>query len=190
MDQNIKRRNIKIGKTLCGLSFLIIVIFALLNSLVTGLLLALPILFCGLVFIFAKRNTFLYCAWVLFFFLDVYLRYGTGITWRLAFLTESFLPQWNYNRLLFAWIELILFVLMTGLTLWKEKNRPLVCSQHRRGKIILAWFVFLLLHLPFEMEDLSLAANIYYIFGDWLKIFLFIFLVSTALRLMAGRKTK
>lgn len=184
-DSIKKRKNIKIGKTLCGLSFGIIVIFALLNSFFTGLFLALPILACGLVFIFAKRNIALYCIWVIFFFVDTYLRYGSGISWRLVFLTRHFLPEFNYNRLLFAWIELIVFVLLTIITIVKEKNYPLSLTKKNKVFYVLGWILFFVLLIPVDYSQSTTLKNIYFIFGDWLRIFLFISLVSVSFRVRA-----
>lgn len=190
MENNLPRqRNIKIGKALCGLSLLLIIIFALLRSFFTGLFLALPIFSCGLILIFKRENVLLYCLWTIFFFADIYIRYGTGITWRLIFLTKNFLPQWNYSRLIVAWIEFIIFILLTIITIVKEKNKPIILNNKKKVFYILGWILFFVLLVPFDFNDLSIFANIYYIFGDWLRVFLYIFLITWSLRLRSHKKS-
>lgn len=188
MEKTFKReKNIKIGKALCGLSILLIIIFAILRSFYTGLFLALPIFSCGLILIFKRENVLLYCLWIIFFFVDIYLRYGTGITWRLIFLTKNFLPQWNYSRLIVAWIEFIIFILLTIITIVKEKNKPLILNNKKKVFYILGWILISISLVPFNFNDLSVLANIYYIFGDWLRVFLYIFLVTWSLRLRSQK---
>lgn len=190
MENNLPRqRNVKIGKALCGLSILLIIIFALLKSFFTGLFLALPIFSCGLILIFKRENVLLYCLWTIFFFVDIYIRYGTGITWRLIFLTKNFLPQWNYPRLTVAWIEFIIFILLTIITIVKEKNKPLILNNKKKVFYILGWILFFVLLVPFDLNDLSILANIYYIFGDWLRVCLYIFLITWSLRLRSHKNS-
>ena len=188
MENNLQRqRNIKIGKALCGLSFILIIIFALLNSFFTGLFLALPFFSCGLILIYKRENVLLYCLWTIFFFVDIFIRYGTGITWRLIFLTKDFLPQWNYSRLIASWIEFIIFILLTVSTIVKEKSKTLILTKKRKVFYILGWILFFVLLVPYNFGDLSIFANIYYIFGDWLRVVLYIFLITWSLRLRSQK---
>lgn len=190
MGKNLPRqRNIKIGKALCGLSLILIIIFALLRGFYTGLFLALPIFSCGLILIFKRENVLLYCLWTIFFFVDIYIRYGTGINWRLIYWTK-YLPEYNYYSLIFAWIEFIIFVLLTIITIVKEKNKPIILNNKKKVFYILGWILLSVLLIPFNFgEELTIIQKIYYIFRDWLRVFLYIFLITWSLRLRSHKKS-
>ncbi len=51
------------------------------------------------------------------FLVDLYLRWGTGITWQLTQWTFSYTPEMNYTRLLVAWGQLIVMLVMFAATI-------------------------------------------------------------------------
>ena len=94
------------------------------GGLAAGLVFASPFLVCGgLCFLF-RRRAGLWCGWAVCFLIDLYLRYGSGITWRLTWVTLSFTPQMNYARLFIAWTQLIGMGLLVLLTV--------ICFRTRR----------------------------------------------------------
>lgn len=95
------------GTVLFCMGFLTALLLSLLGGLAAGLVFASPFLVCGgLCFLF-RRRAGLWCGWAVCFLIDLYLRYGSGITWRLTWVTLSFTPQMNYARLFIAWTQLI-----------------------------------------------------------------------------------
>ncbi len=67
-----------VGIVLLSLGFLTGLIFILLTGYLESLLYCLPFLLCGLICLFVKRPT-LYCFWVLWLLIAVYMRYASGV---------------------------------------------------------------------------------------------------------------
>lgn len=179
-----------IGTLLLCFGALIFLLMTALGAMLGGLIFGAPLLLCGIVCLVFRENTGLWCAWAVFFSVNVYLRYGTGITWRLVLLAARYEPAWNTMpmRLAFAWVELICFVLMIGMTVLRFRKKPLVLSKG--GWILYAggWIVFALLFIPLRLDTLSGLAELYYIFWDWLKVGLGTALLSASLRLIRTRQ--
>lgn len=62
-----------------------------------------PLLLCGVYTLVVRRHLEVWCVWTVFLAVDLYLRAGTGITWRMVLQTVGFQPEWNYLRLAMGW---------------------------------------------------------------------------------------
>lgn len=72
-------------------------------GLLFSLILGGPLLLCGGYALVVRRHLAVWCVWTVFLAIDLYLRAGTGITWRMVFQTVGFQPGWNYLRLAMGW---------------------------------------------------------------------------------------
>lgn len=137
------------GTVLFCMGFLTALLLSLLGGLAAGLVFASPFLVCGgLCFLF-RRRAGLWCGWAVCFLIDLYLRYGSGITWRLTWVTLSFTPQMNYARLFIAWTQLIGMGLLVLLTVICFRNTTADLSPFRkRIAYIGGWTLFFLLPIP------------------------------------------
>lgn len=141
------------GRTIAGIIFLCLgtLSFLLLTMaggwLIGGLILALPFLTCALLCLRTARRTGLWCGWTIYLFVEWYLRWATGIDWTLVFLTPIFTSEMNYMRLLIAWGQLAVMLLMIVITLrsFRTVRLDLTC---RRNRWLLAagWAALLLLN--------------------------------------------
>lgn len=104
------------GAILLCMGFLVVLSCTLLGSLLAGAALRLSLLLCGAVCFLLRTHTGLWCAWAVCIPVDVYLRYATGIDWRLTLFTPHFQPSMNYIRLAVAWGQLAAMVLLVFLT--------------------------------------------------------------------------
>ena len=68
-----------------------------------ALFVGVPLLLCGGYALAVRRHLAVWCVWTVFLAIDLYLRAGTGITWRMVFQTVGFQPEWNYLRLAIGW---------------------------------------------------------------------------------------
>lgn len=182
-------RNI-IGVILLCFGALVWLLLTVLGSFLGGLFFASPFIACGAICLIFKKNIGLWCAWALFFTVNVYLRYATGISWRLTLLTLNFEPNMNYMRLAFAWIELICFIVMIVITVLRFQNNKLILNK--RGKCLYAvgWAVFALLLIPFKLEAASALARYIMLFLDWARVALFTSLAVTTMRLIRSKRAK
>jgi transcriptional regulator with XRE-family HTH domain len=163
-----------------------------------GLLFALPFLLCGIICLSVRRRAGLWCAWVCYLCVDLYLRYATGITWQIIFSTIGYQPEWNYVRLAIGWGQFLSVVILILCTLRSfravEVSReqwgvPIVC-----GWVLLAGLSFLqgrliqhLHSLPYE----QVKEIWYYLIrccGDYLRLALLIALLVLSLAFLRWRK--
>ncbi|MEG0321378.1 MAG: helix-turn-helix transcriptional regulator, partial [Oscillospiraceae bacterium] len=82
-----------IGIILLCFAALITLLFFFMGGGLWSLLFASPVLLCGLLCLYTRRRTGLWCGWALYLSVDLYLRYASGITWRIIQLTPQFEPS-------------------------------------------------------------------------------------------------
>lgn len=187
VNQNLTRPQI-IGLFLFGTAALIWMLSSLHIGFLNGLILAFPLGLCGIVCLFARSHVLLWSFWALFFSVDIYIRYGTGIRWGMILLTPIFEGSWNYSRLFIAWVEFFCFVILITVTVFLLQKKPLVPTKGNRNWILAGWVLFFLLRglLFLPLDPLSLLSNLIYIFYDWVRCPLFIVLVSATIRYIRG----
>ena len=105
----------------CALLWLII---ALSGDSISGLILAVPFIFCGLICLTVRKNASLWCAWVIYLFIELYLRFATGINWQYIFLPYLYVNGFSV-QIITAWCLWIIFAVLTVLTaLFTQKASP------------------------------------------------------------------
>lgn len=176
------RKNI--GIILLCFGGLIWLLLTALGGFFSGLLFGSPFLLCGIVCLLFKKNAGLWCAWTIFLTVSLYLRYATGITWRLTLFTLQYEPSMNYMRLAFAWLELLCFVGLSVLTILRLQKTPLTWNKRSKCLYIGGWILLALLFIPVQIDVQSQLANVYYILTDWAKVGLFIALASATVSLI------
>lgn len=132
-----------IGGVLLCLSFLISFVFSVLSgSLVSGLFLASPFALCGIICLAFGKNTLLWCGWGIFFCVDMYLRFATGINWGGVF-RSSVLATGNPVGLIISWAQLIILLTLITITVFRFYKKP---SKSKKS-VFLPAAVFLLLKI-------------------------------------------
>ena len=76
----LPRRKV-VGYALIGLAILTVLLCSVLGGMLAGVLFSFPFWACAAVCFLLNKRIGLWCSWVLFFLLDVYLRFATGISW-------------------------------------------------------------------------------------------------------------
>lgn len=173
-----------IGVILLCFGALVWVILMVLGDVLSGLLFASPFLLCGAVCLIFRKNTGLWCVWVLFFAVNLYLRYATGITWRLTLLTLQYESSMNYVRLAFAWAELLCFLALFVITVLRFYKTPLSLSRRGIWLFVGGWLIFVLLFVPLRPDPQTIFSTLRYLLLDWFKFGLLTILVTTTLRLL------
>ena len=162
-----RERRITVGWILLAAAFLVVLLFALMaGDPWVGALFALPLIFCGLIFLLVRWHPGLVALWLVGFLMDVYLRLATGITWRYIFLTPHFEASMNYMRLATGWAQFFYMVLTCGATVWRLRCGE--CQLGKRG-LVLGWAAFAAAFLA--VHFLSGAIPLwYYGWTDWLLL--------------------
>ena len=123
------------GIILLCMAFLVVLVCTVAGGLLTGLVLCVPFLVCGVICFAAKKRPGLWCAWAMYLTVELYVRWATGLSWQLTLRTLVFTPQENYTRLLIAWVQLIVMLVMFVVTFrsFRRTRFPL----NRRNLILL-----------------------------------------------------
>ena len=179
-----------VGAVLLCVGAALCLLLTIMGTFFWSLILAGPFWLCGVVCLTARRHTGLWCAWVVLLCVNLYLRYATGITWRLVMWTFPYDPAINYLRVIFAWLELLAFLAMMALTVYRLGKTPLAFSG--KGKLWLSVTVvaLVLLEIPLQLDPLSGFSRLLYITQDWFRLAVLTVLLTVLRRIFQWRKEK
>lgn len=168
------------GVVLLCIGALIVLLLALLGGFLMGLVFASPFLLCGVICLLARRRVGLWCGWAVYFTVDFYLRYATGISWRLTFFTLVYTPEMNYLRLFTAWCQLACMLLLTALSIvsfWRVRIPPT-----RKNIALLAggWALLISARILLRLRGAGIGIAWYFL-ADWALFGLFTLLLTAAL---------
>lgn len=189
----ISRRELVGILLLCfaGLAWLLLTLLA--GDFLSGLIFASPFLLCGAVCLICRKNTGLWCAWALFFVVNAYLRFATGISWGMIRLTAMWEPSMNYMRLAFAWLEFLLFLFFPLFTAFRLRKQELLPTKRRLislavgfvavelGRNLLSYGLTALIRASGFMVR---GANLLHILIDWVWLILLAVLLTRAARML------
>lgn len=169
----------------------------------TGLTAALPLLLCGVLCLVCRRHVGLWCGWAVFFSLDVYLRFGTSITWRVLFL-RIFQMDMIYGMPALARAEPLFMLLLIVLTVIQFRKKPFAFT--RRDILLLAagWALFFalllfdpsgssVLELPVDLAVITVllwCMRVFFFGLDWVRLTLFTALAVCLARGLRGKLQK
>ena len=100
------------------LGILLLTLLASLGGLLFALLFLSPLVLCGLICLKARRHVGLWCAWAVYAPQQIYWSWATGLTWKTVRWSFLWTEEWNYMRLVVAWIMLAAMVGLVTATLW------------------------------------------------------------------------
>ena len=138
------------GVVLLCFSALLWLMIALFGDIVAGLVLAAPFVACGLICLLVRKNAGLWCAWVVYLFIEIYLRFASGVNWQYIFLPHIYSSEWTIH-LIVAWCIFAVFsILIITTALRIRKVYPGSLRSDAIGTIsgwvvyIVTWFIFAL----------------------------------------------
>lgn len=137
------------GIVLLCMGFALTLVFAVMGSLLAGLLFSSPLFACGIICLRAEKRPALWCLWAVFLLVDTYLRYATGLSWATVRWTFQWTPSDNYFCLVIAWCQLLCALALLAGTVWVLGREPLERTQKNMRLFVGGWVIFILLCLPF-----------------------------------------
>ncbi len=105
------------------------------------LIFVIPLIICGIICLVCKKHVGLKCAWTIYFYLDVYMRYATGINWSVVRYTFSWTQDMNYMRLGFGWILFLARIIMVVATVMILRKDDVGTERKIRNRTLLYWGV-------------------------------------------------
>ena len=148
----ISRTQMIVGAVLLWTGVLIIIAILLLGGGLAGFLYAAPFLLCGIVCFTVHRHTGLWCAWAVYLSVDLYLRYATGLTWRVVRQTFLWEASLNYARLVVAWAQFLAMLVLIVCTV-RAYREITVEPTGRRVHLLLAGYFAFFVALPVLMHN-------------------------------------
>lgn len=134
------------GCILLCMAFVTVLVCTVAGGLLTGLILCTPFLLCGIICFLAKKRPGLWCAWAVYLTVELYLRWATGINWKLTLYTLSFTPEQNYTRLLIAWIQLFAMLVMFAMTIRSFRYVRVTPNRRNIVRLSAGWAALILLN--------------------------------------------
>lgn len=189
------------GIILLCMAFLVWLLLTVLGGPLEGLILAAPFLVCAAVCFACRRRAGLFCGWAVYLFVELYLRWATGITWRLTLQTLTFEPWMNYTRLAIAYVQLLVMLLMFFFTIrsfrdtridLKKRRNPILLVGSWAGLAVLHFLKDRLYWLIYQNPalDTSLGVRLLLRFGDVLLLALFAVLLTVSFCALRGLRNK
>ena len=194
-----------IGTVLLSLSLIVTVVLLAAGGGISGLVLSSPLILCGIICFIFKKNIGLWCAWAVFFCVDMYMRLATGTTSApvLNFQALLFMIRGGeFLRLLLAAAQLAVILSLILATVFRFRKIPL---ESKKLPIIF-WAVFAVMKIGFAVfaaSDLymkimhSLLAYaevwVYSLFSSlyaWLYTGFFVAAVAFTVRYIYTKKNK
>ena len=194
-----------IGTVLLSLSLIVTVVLLAAGGGIAGLVLSSPLILCGIICFIFKKNVGLWCAWAVFFAVDMYLRVATGINSAviLNFQTLLFLIRGgDFIRLLLALAQLAAIVSLILTTVFRFRKTPLENKKLPLvfwgiyGALKIAMAVFSASHLFDKVMNHVLSTfntGLYALFHSlyvWLYTGFFVAAVVLTVRYFYTRKSK
>ncbi len=175
------------------MAFLTMLLLTFMGGFLLGLICATPFLVCGIICFLFKRNAGLWCAWAVYFMVDIFLRMTTG-SQRNSIYQIYYYIAGEYAltvNVIIGWILCFTMAVLTWITIVRFKNNPLElnCKTKRllcAGLAIAILIKIMQLILPYtayysyflaHIIDLSLVHTLVYGLLDWLKIGIVIALI-------------
>ena len=184
------------GTILLCFGAVVCLLIALLGDFLSGLLFSSPFVLCGLVLLLKRRFPGLWCCWVLYLCVDVYLRYATGIS-----ASDAFLPVvYAYStpiHLMIAWGLVAVFAALTLATCLCYRKGPIENTNRNLFYTIGLWLLFVLSHLltlPFHkmvvVPDMMIYIRFAYAGAGWIKNILLVASLVQTIRFAHAEKRK
>lgn len=189
------------GVILLCMAFLVWLLLAVLGGPLEGLILAGPFLVCAAICFVCRRRAGLFCGWAVYLFVELYLRWATGITWHLVLMTPYFTPSMNYARLATAYVQLLAMLALFFLTIRSFRNVRIDLNR-RKNALLLAggWAgkaaLYLLKNQGYPLIyqnaalDTSLGVRLLLRAGDVLLLALFAALLTATACALRGLRHK
>lgn len=206
-DQNVRYQEIAfpprkiVGTILLCMGALIFVLLTAFGGIIEGLLLALPFVLCGVICFVFRRRVGLWCAWTLYFLVDIYLRQTTSIDRDRVYLTLLGAYEFDLGFII-SLIWLLCLIALIAISIYSFRRYKTDFNRSAKTKIVLSVVCvvvsevvsFILFNIlkdyPYH-EAITVIYSLLSIFNsiiDWLQIFAITMLIIVISAIVRKRK--
>lgn len=130
-----------VGTVLLCFSAFIWLLVSLFGDVLAGLLLASPFMACGLICLLVRCNTGLWCSWVVYLFISLYMRFATGANWAYVLVPQMYTGGRTVH-LIIAWAILLAFAVLTLITVLRFRQKPVTTLTTNAIGTATAWAAY------------------------------------------------
>lgn len=164
-----------------------------LGDMIAGLLLALPFIVCGVICLACKKRAGLWCAWFVYMFAEIFLRFATGVSSGivLAFL-RGHIPMGV--TVVVGLVELLLSIGLMAGTVWSFRESDIRPAKNRNKWLAAGWITYLLLRVLLIAISSKLVMRagylIYIMAKDWVLFAMLVLLLIWTYHWHRERRSK
>ena len=202
-QKNLTAKNNSNSKTagiiLLCMAFITCLLCSFFSGFITGVILCSPFLVCGIICCVAKKNAGLWCAWAIYFMLDVYLRMATGIQRNSVYYVFYRANGQRYMTIsvIVGWALMISMAVLTCITVYRFKNNTFILNKKSKTLLIVGAAVAVIIKIlqliwpntafytyyQEHIRDLTVLHTIIYGLLDWIKVIVVIILIVNFARI-------
>ena len=153
------------GILLFCMAFLAFLIPTVLGGLLTGVILAVPFLVCGVICFLAQKRPGLWCAWAVYLLAYIICYYGTGLSWTYIFFTFSWEHLGTPVYTIAAWIQVLATLALLVGTVCSFRTSSFLPTRRNGIVLALMWTCFLanrlsispIFHLILELDGSAVS---------------------------------
>lgn len=164
-----------------------------LGDMIAGLLLALPFIVCGIICLVCKKRAGLWCAWFVYMFAEIFLRFATGVS---AGIVMAFLRGHVEMgvTVITGLAELILTIGLMAGTVWSFRKSDIRPAKNRNKWLAAGWITYLLLRvllIAISSKIMMRAGYLVYVMAkDWLLFAMLVLLLIWTYHWHQERRSK
>lgn len=186
-----------VGTVLLCFAVLIWLMVSLFGDVLAGLLLASPFLACGLICLLVRHNIGLWCCWVVYLFISLYMRFATGANWAYVLVPQMYDGSWTVH-LIIAWTIFLAFGVLTLITVLRFRKTPVSTLKTNAIATAVSWAAYFAARFismpPVDSGNVDVDEIMLYRFASsafgWIREILFVAALVYALRLLTSLLNK
>ena len=138
---------------------LVWLLITLLGDILSGLVFALPFITCGLICLFVRKHTGLWCGWAVYCLIDLYIRYVTGCNWRTAFLSIRYSTGLTIQAIV-GWVQLLCFAVLTLITVLRFRYAPTGALRSSSISAAVTWAIYAAIYIAMAIPDIDFTGTV------------------------------
>ena len=167
-----------VGTILLSLSAVITVVLLAAGGGISGLILSSPLILCGLVCFIFKKNVGLWCAWAVFFAVDMFRRMATGTSSSVIFNFQAllfYIRGGEFIRLLLSFAQFAAIISLVSITVLRFWKIPL----EKKKLPVIFWAVYAAMKIAYAIFAASpLYKEVMHYLLSYAEIWIFSFFSS------------
>jgi len=181
-----------VGTILLCFAGMVFLVISFLAGILGALAVAAPFAVCGLICLLVAKHPGLWCAWTVYLWIDVYLRFATGVSWQ--YLLWGFRYDGMSAQMIMAACELVILLILLFATVRKLTRIPREATKKQTVLAVVLWVLFVASWIPLGIvvntPDMIRVVALFNAIWGWLRNILLISATVVTVRLVKGRKQR